>query len=132
MQVICYQLLGFCFYFPEQLFDFRRLEIENWSGIPLYYEFIHCTIFRLKTINIIRILPDVYCFLTNNLHQEFSKIYIYIYLYIYKKLSPKWKKFHKQKVFCFWFYILSENFSKIGPIIKKIPKFQSDPLNLFI
>ena len=26
------------------------------------------------------------------------------------------------------FYILYENFSKIGPIIKKIPKFQSDPL----
>ena len=50
-------------------------------------------------------------------------------MYIYKKLSPKWKKFHEQKVFCFRFYILCENFSKIGPIIKKIPKFQSDPLN---
>ena len=29
----------------------------------------------------------------------------------------------------FRFYILCENFSKIGSIIKKIPKFQSDPLN---
>ena len=49
-------------------------------------------------------------------------------MYIYKKLSPKWKKFQEQKVFFFRFYILCENFSKIGPIIKKIPKFQSDPL----
>ena len=31
-------------------------------------------------------------------------------------------------MFLFRFYILCENFSKIGPIIKKIPKFQSDPL----
>ena len=59
----------------------------------------------------------------------FLYIYIYIYLYIYIKLSPKWKKFHEQKVFFFRFYILCENFSKIGPIIKKIQKFQSDPLN---
>ena len=29
-------------------------------------------------------------------------IYIYVYLYIYKKLSPKWKKFHEQKVFFFF------------------------------
>ena len=29
MQIICYKLLGFCFYSPEQLFNFRRLEIEN-------------------------------------------------------------------------------------------------------
>ena len=28
----------------------------------------------------------------------------------------------------FRFYILCENFSKIGPIIKKIPKFSDDPL----
>ena len=39
------------------------------------------------------------------------------------------KKDQEQKVFFFFrFYILCENFSKIGPIIKKIPKFQSDPL----
>ena len=50
-------------------------------------------------------------------------IYKYIFVYIYKKLSPKWKNFHEQKVFLFRFYILCENFSKIGPIIKKIPKF---------
>ena len=56
-------------------------------------------------------------------------IYIYIYLYIHKKLSPKWKNFQEQKVFYFRFYILCENFSKIGPIIKKIPKFSDDPLN---
>ena len=31
-------------------------------------------------------------------------------------------------VFFFRFYILCENFSKIGPIIKKIPKFWDDPL----
>ena len=58
-------------------------------------------------------------------------MYIYIYLYIYKKLSPEWKNFHEQKVFLFRFYILCENFSKIGPIIKKIPKFWDDPLNSF-
>ena len=46
-------------------------------------------------------------------------IYLYIFVYIYKKLSPKWKNFHEQKVFLFRFYILCENFSKIGPIIKK-------------
>ena len=28
----------------------------------------------------------------------------------------------------FRFYILCENFSKIGPIIKKIPNFVNDPL----
>ena len=52
-------------------------------------------------------------------------MYIYIYLCIYEKLSPKWKNFYEQKVFLFQFYILCENFSKIGPIIiiKKIPKF---------
>ena len=54
---------------------------------------------------------------------QFSKIYIciylYIYFYIYKKLSPKWKNFHEQKVFLFQFYMLCENFSKIGQIIKK-------------
>ena len=46
-------------------------------------------------------------------------IYIFIYLNIYKKLSPELKNFHEQKVFFFRFYILCENFSKIGPIIKK-------------
>ena len=46
-------------------------------------------------------------------------IYINIYLYIYEKLSPKWKNFNEQNVFLFRFYILCENFSKIGPIIKK-------------
>ena len=35
------------------------------------------------------------------------------------KLSPIWKNCHEQKVFLFRFYILCENFSKIGPIIKK-------------
>ena len=50
-------------------------------------------------------------------------MYISIYLYIYKKVSPKWKKILTQKVFLFRFYILCVNFSKIGPIIKKIPKF---------
>ena len=29
IQIVCYELLGFSFYFPEQLFNFRRLEIEN-------------------------------------------------------------------------------------------------------
>ena len=53
-------------------------------------------------------------------------------MYIYKKLSPKWKNFLEQKVFYFRFYILCENFSKIGPLIKKILKFQSDPLKLFV
>ena len=36
------------------------------------------------------------------------------------------------KSFFFRFYKLCENFSKIGPIIKKIPKFQSDPLNFMV
>ena len=31
-------------------------------------------------------------------------------------------------VFFLLFYILCENFSKIGPIIKKIPNFVNDPL----
>ena len=35
-----------------------------------------------------------------------------------------------KKCFFFRFYILCENFSKIGPIIKKNRKFQSDPLNV--
>ena len=49
-------------------------------------------------------------------------------MYIHKKLSPKWKNCHEQKVFLFRFYILCENFSEIRPIIKKIPKFSDDPL----
>ena len=57
-------------------------------------------------------------------------IYIYIYLYIYKKLSPKWKNFQEQKVFFFYFTYCVKNFCKIGPIIKKIPNFVNDPLNL--
>ena len=55
MQIISYELLGFCFYFPEQLKkekDAWKLKIE--SCVPLYYELIHCTIFRLKTVNINR------------------------------------------------------------------------------
>ena len=47
-------------------------------------------------------------------------IYICIYIYISKKLSPKWKYFQEEKVFLFRFYILGENFSKIGSIIKKM------------
>ena len=38
------------------------------------------------------------------------------------------EKFSWTTVFYFRFYILWENFSKIGPIIKKIPKFSDDPL----
>ena len=38
------------------------------------------------------------------------------------------EKFHEQKVFYFRFYILCENFSKIGPIIKIIQNFVNDPL----
>ena len=38
------------------------------------------------------------------------------------------ERFHEQKVFLFRFYILCENFSKIGPIIKKIQNFVNDPL----
>ena len=34
---------------------------------------------------------------------------------------------------CFFrFYILCENISKIGPIIKKIPKFWDDPLKKWV
>ena len=51
---------------------------------------------------------------------------------IYKKLSPKWKNFHEQQVFLFRIYILCENFSKIRPIINKIPKFSDDPLKVFV
>ena len=47
---------------------------------------------------------------------------------MYKKLRPNRKNIQEQKVFIFRFYILCENFSKIGPIIKKIPNFVNDPL----
>ena len=33
-------------------------------------------------------------------------------------------------IFFFRFYILCDNFSKIGPIIKKIPKFSDDPYKI--
>ena len=55
-------------------------------------------------------------------------ICLYIYIYIYIKLSPKWKKIRNKKCFFFRFYILYENFSNIGTIIKKIPNFVNDPL----
>ena len=74
--------------------------VRNLSRIPKLF-FSHSSI---KT-------EEVLCF--------FLYIYIYIYLYIYNKLSPKWKKIQEQKVFLFRFYILCDNFSKIGPIIKK-------------
>ena len=68
-------------------------------------------------------IPKLYFFHSSIKTEEvlFLYIYIYIYKYLYidKKLSPKWKNCHKQKVFLFRFYILSEKFSKIGPIIKK-------------
>ena len=38
------------------------------------------------------------------------------------------KNFRNKKCY-FLFYILCGNFSKIGPIIKEIPKFWDDPLN---
>ena len=49
-------------------------------------------------------------------------------MYKCKKLRANRKNFHEQKVFFFRFYILCENFSKIGQIIKKIPNFANDPL----
>ena len=52
-----------------------------------------------------------------------------MHVYIYSKLRPKLKKLNEQKVFFFQFYILCENFSKIEPQIKIIPKFSDDPLN---
>ena len=55
---------------------------------------------------------------------------LYIFVYIYRKLSPKWKNFHEQKVCFHRIYILFKNFSKIGPIIKKIPNFVNGPLNV--
>ena len=67
--------------------------------------FFHCS---LKTEDVLFLYIYKYIY-----------IYIYIYLYIYEKLSNKWKNCHEQKVFLFRFYILCENFSKIGPIIKK-------------
>ena len=70
--------------------------------------------------NLLRI-PKLFFFHSSIKTEEvlfFIYIYIYIFIYIYK-LSPKWKNFHEQKVFLFRFYILCENFSKIGPIIKK-------------
>ena len=42
------------------------------------------------------------------------------------------EKVSRTKSVFFRFYILCENFSKIGPIIKKIPKFQSDPLKMVV
>ena len=40
------------------------------------------------------------------------------------------EKFSRTKsIFFCRFYILCENFSKIGPIIKKIQNFVNDPLN---
>ena len=40
------------------------------------------------------------------------------------------EKFSRTSVFFLRFYILCGNFSKIGPIMKKIPKFSDDPLKL--
>ena len=40
------------------------------------------------------------------------------------------ENFSRTSVFFFLFYILCENFSKIGPIIKKILKFSDDPLKV--
>ena len=65
-------------------------------------------------------IPKLFFFHSSIKTEEVLFFYICIYI---KKLSPKWKNFHEQKVFLFRFYILCENFSKIGPIIKKIPKF---------
>ena len=59
----------------------------------------------------------------------FIYIYVYIFVYIYIILSPKWENFYEKTVFFFQFYILCENFSKIGTIIKKIPNYVNDPLN---
>ena len=40
------------------------------------------------------------------------------------------EKIPEQKVFLFRFYILCKNFSKIGPIIKKISNFVNDPFKI--
>ena len=54
---------------------------------------------------------------------------IYICIYI-KNYAVNGKNFKNNMCFLFRFYILCENFSKIGPIIKKIPKFSDDPLKV--
>ena len=49
-------------------------------------------------------------------------------MYIYKKTKAQQEKNSGIKRVFFRFYILCENFSKIGPTIKKIPNFVNDPL----
>ena len=64
-----------------------------------------------------------------NLRQLQNEVFLWLrYSYLQKK--KKKKKNKNKKCFFSRFYILCENFSKIGPIIKKIPKFQSDPLKV--
>ena len=93
---------GVCFFFSFSIENKKEngknilyIFLGNLSRIPKLF-FSHCSI---KTEEVL--------------------LFIYIYLYIYKKLSPKWKNFHKQKVFLFLFYICSVNFSKIGPVANK-------------
>ena len=67
-------------------------------------------------------IPKLFFFHSSIKTEEVLFFYIlclYIFVYISKKLSPKWKNFHEQKVFLFRFYILCENFRKIESIIKK-------------
>ena len=74
--------------------------------------------------NLLRI-PKLFFFHSSIKTEEVLFFYTYIYtrlyifVYISKKLSPKWKNFQEQKAFLFRLYILYENFSKIGSIIKK-------------
>ena len=81
---------------------------------------------KRKWKNILYILKEIFqgfqnCFFHSSIKTEEVLFFIHIYIFVlYKKLNPKWKNFHEQKVFLFRFYILCENFSKIGPIIKKI------------
>ena len=95
--------MGFVF------FVFNRKRKRKWKKYFVYF-----------VGNLSRI-PKLFFFHSSIITEEvlFFYIYIYIYLYIYKKLSPEWKNFHEQRVFLFRFYILCENFIKIGPIIKK-------------
>ena len=79
--------------------------VGNLSRIPKLFFYIFYSSIKLR-----KFYSFIYIYMCIN---------VYLYIYIYK-LSPKWKNCHEQKVFLFRFYIMCENFSKIGPIIKKM------------
>ena len=97
MQVICYELLGFCFHFHEQLFNLRRLEIEKLilNTTVLWIHSLHNISFK------------------NNKHQQVKSVKSEIHLLIHE-IFKLLKTSYQGLYFSLFFYFYLKEKKKDG------------------